>query len=47
MFWADTYVDKSKARYIANKAAQGKLELDPTLRGIKVKADGTIEQIKL
>jgi hypothetical protein len=46
-FSAATYVDKSKARYVANKAGKGKLALDPALRGVEVQEDGSIRQFKI
>ena len=47
LFTSATYVAKSKAYYIAKKAEEGKILLDPEKRSIEVQEDGTLKYKKI
>jgi len=47
LFSPATYVDKSKAYYIAKRAEKGKVMLDPEKRSVEVQEDGTLKYEKI
>ncbi len=46
-FSGAAWVYKTKVRYIANKAALGKIKLDKALRGVVLQEDGSLRMIEL